>query len=46
MGLRDATYVIESLGMVAEVEGIGQVYKQSVIAGSLIKDQKIRIYLN
>jgi len=46
MGLRDATYVIESLGMVAEVEGIGQVYKQSVNPGSVIKDQKIRIYLN
>jgi cell division protein FtsI (penicillin-binding protein 3) len=46
MGLRDATYVIESLGMVAEAEGVGQVYKQSVTPGASIKDQKIKIYLN
>ncbi|MDA8693231.1 penicillin-binding transpeptidase domain-containing protein, partial [Saprospiraceae bacterium] len=46
MGLRDATYVIESLGMVAEAEGVGQVYKQSVTPGASVKDQKIKIYLN
>ncbi len=46
MGLRDATYVIESLGMIAEAEGVGQVYKQSVTPGTSIQDQKIKIYLN
>ncbi len=46
MGLRDATYVIESLGLVAEVEGVGQVYKQSISPGTSIDNQKIKIYLN
>ena len=46
MGLRDATYVIESLGMVAEAEGVGQVYKQSITPGASVKEQKIKIYLN
>ena len=46
MGLRDATYVIESLGMVAEAEGVGQVYKQSLTPGTSVGDQKIKIYLN
>ena len=46
MGLRDATYVIESLGMAAEVEGVGQVYKQSISPGAIISDQRIKIYLN
>lgn len=46
MGLRDATYVIESLGMIAEAEGVGQVYRQSVSPGASVEDQKIKIYLN
>lgn len=45
MGLRDAVYVLESLGLEVEVEGMGRVYRQSIRAGTAIKDQKIRIYL-
>ncbi len=45
MGLRDAMYVLESIGMEVETEGLGQVYRQSVRPGALIKDKKIKIYL-
>jgi len=45
LGLRDATYVLESLGMDAEVDGIGKVYKQSVSPGRMITEKSIKIYL-
>lgn len=45
MGLRDATYVLESLGLNVVQEGMGKVYKQSIRAGTKIDKQTIKIYL-
>ncbi len=45
MGLRDAVYVLESLGLQVEVQGMGRVYKQSLRTGTKIKGQTITIYL-
>lgn len=45
MGLRDAVYVLESLGLNVEYSGLGKVYKQSVVPGTAINGQTIRIYL-
>jgi cell division protein FtsI (penicillin-binding protein 3) len=45
MGLRDAIYVLESLGMDVEVDGMGQVYKQSIKPGIDIAQKDIKIYL-
>ena len=45
MGLRDATYVLESLGLNVVQEGMGKVYKQSIRAGTDINGQTIKIYL-
>lgn len=46
MGLRDATYVLENLGMNVEVKGIGKVSKQSIKPGTQNVGQKIEILLN
>ena len=46
MGLSDALYLLESRGVVVEIEGAGKVVKQSVEAGSAVKQgQKIKIVL-
>lgn len=45
MGLRDAVYVLESLGMNVETQGMGMVYKQSILPGTTIRNQGIKIYL-
>ncbi len=45
MGLRDAVYVLESLGLKVEFSGLGKVYKQSIPAGRNIDGQLIKIYL-
>jgi len=45
LGLRDATYVLDCLGMDAEVEGVGKVYKQSLKPGKKIEEGSIKIYL-
>jgi len=46
MGLRDAVYVLESLGLDVEYHGMGKVYKQSIPTGRTIDGQTINIYLN
>lgn len=46
MGLRDAVYVLENLGMDVKVEGSGKVYKQSLNPGKIIDNQAIILYLN
>ncbi len=46
MGLRDATYVLESLGLTVKSFGAGKVYKQSVAPGTDIEGNDIEIYLN
>ncbi len=46
MGLRDALYVLENLGLEVEANGFGKVKKQSLKPGARIEGQKINIYLN
>ncbi|MBT8190567.1 MAG: transpeptidase family protein [Bacteroidia bacterium] len=45
MGLRDAVYVLESLGLEVEHSGMGKVYRQSIKTGTVINGQTIKIYL-
>ena len=45
MGLRDAVYVLETLGLEVEVLGVGQVYKQSIPPGGIINKKSITIHL-
>lgn len=45
MGLRDAVYITESLGLEIETSGVGKVYKQSLKAGTALKEKTIRVYL-
>lgn len=46
MGARDAVYVLENLGLLVEMEGHGQVKKQSIRPGAKATEQKIKIYLD
>ncbi|GLR15772.1 penicillin-binding protein [Portibacter lacus] len=46
MGLRDATFILENLGLKVESEGYGKVIAQSLKPGSKIEDQTIEIKLN
>jgi len=46
MGARDAVYVLENLGLFVELEGQGQVKKQSIKPGAKAAEQKIKIYLD
>ena len=46
MGLRDAVYVLENLGMKVQVDGYGRVAKQSLRPGQSISDKEITLYLN
>lgn len=46
MGARDATYVLENIGMDVVMEGVGKVYKQSLLPGSKNNGQPIKIYLD
>ncbi len=46
MGARDAVYVLENLGLLVELEGQGQVKKQSIRPGAKATEQKIKIYLD
>ena len=46
MGARDAVYVLESLGLLVELEGEGQVRRQSIKPGANATEQKIKIYLD
>jgi len=45
MGLRDAVYVLETIGLEVEALGVGQVYKQSITPGSQINKKSITIHL-
>ena len=46
MGLSDALYLLESRGLVVEIEGAGKVVKQRVEAGSAVKQgDKMKIVL-
>jgi cell division protein FtsI (penicillin-binding protein 3) len=45
MGVRDAIYILESLGLNVKTEGYGKVVKQSVEPGSQLNKQKILLTL-
>ena len=45
MGIRDAVYVLENLGMDVALSGVGKVRKQSVLPGTKLTDQRIQLYL-
>ncbi|HFC00590.1 MAG TPA: PASTA domain-containing protein, partial [Phaeodactylibacter sp.] len=45
MGLRDALYILENLGLKVTFEGVGKVRLQSLKVGTKIKGQKIKLTL-
>lgn len=45
MGPRDASYLLESLGLKVEVVGCGKVKRQSITPGTLIRRQNVRLFL-
>ncbi len=45
MGLRDAIYILENLGLKVEVTGAGKVRQQSIIPGTKTRGQTIRLRL-
>lgn len=45
MGMRDAVYVLESLGLNVQTQGMGRVYRQSILPGTSINKQTVKIYL-
>jgi cell division protein FtsI (penicillin-binding protein 3) len=46
MGARDAAYVLENIGMQVVMEGVGKVYKQSLLPGTKNNGQPIKIFLD
>ncbi len=46
MGLRDAMYILENQGLQVQVNGIGKVTGQSILAGTESRGQTIELYLN
>ena len=45
MGLRDATFLLENLGLKVEAIGCGRVRSQGISPGSLLRKQTIRLFL-
>lgn len=45
MGLRDALYLLENCGLKVDPHGVGKVRRQSITAGTPVKGQYVRIYL-
>ena len=45
MGLRDALYITENLGLRVKINGIGKVVRQSIIPGTDIKGQTMTLTL-
>ena len=45
MGLRDAAYLLESLGLKVESVGCGKVKRQSISLGTLVRRQNVRLFL-
>lgn len=46
MGLRDALYVLENLGLKVNINGVGKVVQQSIIPGTKPKGQTVILTLN
>ena len=45
MGLRDATYLLERMGLKVEVVGCGKVKRQSISPGTLVRRQVVKLFL-
>jgi len=45
MGLRDALYLLENKGLRVKIVGVGKVNKQSIIPGTRIRGQEIKLFL-
>jgi len=45
LGLRDALYILENRGLAVEIEGFGKVGRQSLLPGTRISGQSIRLFL-
>ena len=45
MGLRDALYLLENKGLRVKVVGVGKVNKQSIIPGTRVRGQEIKLFL-
>ena len=45
MGLRDALFILENRGLEVTVGGVGKVVRQSLIPGTKIRGQQIKLYL-
>ncbi|MFT6706781.1 MAG: cell division protein FtsI (penicillin-binding protein 3), partial [Flavobacteriales bacterium] len=45
MGLKDALYVLENLGLQVKVSGVGRVRKQSIIPGTRVQGQTVKLTL-
>lgn len=45
MGLRDATFLLEGMGLKVEAVGFGKVKKQSISPGTLVRRQMVRLFL-
>ncbi len=45
LGLRDALHVLENRGLSVAAEGVGKVARQSIIPGTRIRGQQIKLYL-
>ncbi|MFK7981774.1 MAG: penicillin-binding transpeptidase domain-containing protein [Saprospiraceae bacterium] len=46
MGLRDALYLLENKGLRVKVVGVGKVNKQSIIPGTRVRGQEIKLFLS
>ena len=46
MGARDATYVLENLGLKVSMHGAGKVVRQNIAPGTKVQGQKIEVFLN
>ncbi|MBK8818280.1 MAG: PASTA domain-containing protein [Saprospiraceae bacterium] len=46
MGARDATYLLESLGLSVDFHGVGKVLRQSITPGTRASQQNITLYLH
>ena len=46
MGLRDALYLLENKGLRVKVVGVGKVNRQSIIPGTRVRGQEIKLFLS
>ncbi|MCB0661779.1 MAG: PASTA domain-containing protein, partial [Saprospiraceae bacterium] len=46
LGLRDAVYILENLGLKVDIQGAGKVARQSILPGTRANGQRIKLYLS